>query len=48
MYSKQTGKFLALYVTKVRNKCVVERFLSGLINVHGKQPISKEESKWYV
>ena len=40
-------QILALSISKERNMFVAERFLSGLINSHGKHPVSTDGGTWY-
>ena len=43
----ENKQILALTIFKERNMFVAERFLSGLIKIHGKQTISTEGGTWY-
>ncbi len=40
-------QILALSISKERNMLIAERFLSGLVRVHGKHPISTDGGTWY-
>ena len=40
-------RILALTISKGRNMFVAERFLSGLVGVHGKHPVSTDGGTWY-
>ena len=40
-------QILALTISKERNMFVAERFLSGLIKIHGKHAISTDGGTWY-
>jgi putative transposase len=38
---------LALSLSKERNMLIAEKFLSGLVKVHGKRPVSTDGGTWY-
>ncbi len=40
-------EILALSISKERNMFVAERFLSKLVNIHGKHPISTDRGTWH-
>ncbi|MDP8906071.1 MAG: DDE-type integrase/transposase/recombinase [Thermoproteota archaeon] len=40
-------QILAVSISKERNMLIAERFLSGLVRVHGKRPISTDGGTWY-
>ncbi len=40
-------QILALSVSKERNMFVAERFISGLVKIHGKHPVSTDGGTWY-
>jgi putative transposase len=40
-------QILALSISKERNMFVAERYLSNLIKVHGKHPVSTDGGTWY-
>ena len=40
-------RILALTISKERNMFVAEKFLSGLVRVHGKHPVSTDGGTWY-
>ena len=40
-------QILALSITKERNMFVAERFLSGLVKIHGKHPLSTDDGTRY-
>ena len=40
-------QILALSITKERNMLIVERFLSGLVKIHGNHPVSTDGGTWY-
>ena len=40
-------EILALTISKERNMFVVERYLSGLVKVYGKHPVSTDGGTWY-
>ena len=40
-------QILALSISKERNMFVAERFISGLINVNGRDPVSIDGGAWY-
>ena len=43
----ENRQILALSISKERNMFVAERFLDGLIKVHGKHPVSTDGGTWY-
>jgi putative transposase len=43
----KTKQILALSISKERNMFVAERFISGLVQNHGKHPISTDGGTWY-
>ncbi len=43
----ENKQILALSISKERNMFVAERFLDGLIKVHGKHPVSTDGGTWY-
>jgi transposase-like protein len=43
----ENRQILALSISKERNMFVAERFLDGLIKVHGKHPVSTDGRTWY-
>jgi len=43
----ETSQILAQNITKNRNTFVAERFLTRLINTHGKPPVSTDSGTWY-
>ena len=43
----ENREILALSISKERNMLIAERFLSGLVRVHGKHPISTDGGTWY-
>jgi len=43
----ENRQILALTVSKERNMFVAERFLHGLIKIHGKHPVSTDGGTWY-
>jgi len=40
-------EILALSISKERNMFIGERFLSGLVKVRGKHPVSTDGGTWY-
>jgi putative transposase len=40
-------RILALNISKERNMFVAEKFLSGLVRIHGKRPVSTDGGTWY-
>lgn len=40
-------QILALSISKERNMFIAERFLSGLVKIHGKHPVSTDGGTWY-
>ena len=40
-------QILELYVSLERNMLIAERFLSGLVRVHGNHPVSTDGGTWY-
>ncbi|KAA2281113.1 DDE-type integrase/transposase/recombinase [Candidatus Nitrosocosmicus agrestis] len=45
--NRQILALLLLKISKERNMFVAERFLSGLIRIHGRQPGSTDGGTWY-
>ena len=43
----ENRQILALSMSKERNMLIAERFLSGLIQIHGKHPVSTDGGTWY-
>jgi putative transposase len=43
----ENKQILALSISKERNMFVAERFLSGLVEIHGKHPVSTDGGTWY-
>ena len=43
----KTKQILALSISKERNMFVAERFISGLVQNHGKHPVSTDRGTWY-
>ena len=43
----ENRRILVLSISKERNMLVAERFLSGLVRIHGKNPISTDGGTWY-
>ncbi len=43
----ENRRVLALSISKERNMLVAERFLSGLVKVHGRHPVSTDGGTWY-
>ena len=43
----ENRQILALSITKERNMFVAERFLSGLVKIHGNHPVSTDGGTWY-
>ncbi len=43
----ENNQILALSISKERNMLVAERFISGLIHIHGKHPVSTDGGTWY-
>jgi len=43
----ENKQILALSISKERNMFVAERFISGLIHIHGKHPVSTDGGTWY-
>ena len=43
----ENRQILALSITKERNMFVAERFLSGLVKIHGNHPVSTDGATWY-
>ena len=43
----ENRQILALSISKERNMFVAERFLSGLVKIHGKHPVSTDGGTWY-
>ena len=40
-------QILALSISKKRNVLIAEKFLSGLVKIHGKRPVSTDGGTWY-
>jgi putative transposase len=40
-------QILALSISKERNMFVAERFMSGLVRIHGRHPVSTDGGTWY-
>ena len=40
-------QILALSISKERTMLVAERFISGLVQIHGKHPVSTDGGTWY-
>ena len=40
-------QILALNISKERNMLIAERFISGLVRIHGKHPVSTDRGTWY-
>ena len=43
----ENRQILALSITKERNMFVAERFLSGLVKIHGNHPVPTDGGTWY-
>ncbi len=43
----ENRQILALSISKERNMLIAERFLSGVVKIHGKHPVSTDEGTWY-
>lgn len=43
----ENRQILALSISKERNMLIAERFLSGLVRIHGKHPVSTDGGTWY-
>jgi len=43
----ENKQILALSISKERNMFVAERFLSGIVKIHGKHPVSTDGGTWY-
>jgi len=43
----ETKQILSLALSKERNMFVAERYLSSLVKVHGKHPVSTDRGTWY-
>ena len=43
----QNRQILAQNITKERNMLVAERFMSDLVKIHGKHPVSTDGGTWY-
>lgn len=41
------GRILAMSISKERNMFVDERFIAGLVRVHGKHTVSTDGGTWY-
>jgi putative transposase len=42
----KNNQILALTISKERNMFVAERFIAGLVNTHGKHPVSTDGGTW--
>ena len=43
----ENRQILALSISKERNMFIAERFLLGLVKIHGKHPVSTDGGTWY-
>ena len=43
----ENKEILALNISKERNILVAEKFIAGLVKVHGKHPVSTDGGTWY-
>ena len=43
----ENRQILALSISNERNMLIAERFLSGLVKIHGKHPVSTDGGTWY-
>ena len=43
----ENRQILALNISKERNMLIAERFISGLVTIHGKHPVSTDGGTWY-
>ena len=43
----ENREILALTISKERNMFVAERFISGLVHIHGEHPVSADGGPWY-
>ncbi len=43
----ETSQILALSISKERNMLIAERFLSDIVKIHGKHPVSTDGGTWY-
>ncbi len=43
----ENRQILALNISKERNMLIAERFISGLVRIHGKHPVSTDGGTWY-
>lgn len=43
----ETKQILALTISKERNMFIAERFLAGIIKIHGRHPVSTDGGSWY-
>jgi putative transposase len=43
----KNSQILALSISKERNMLIAEKFLSGLVKIHGKHPVSTDGGTWY-
>ncbi len=43
----ENRQILALSISKERNMLIAERFLSGVVKIHGKHPVSTDGGTWY-
>ena len=43
----ENSQILALSISKERNMLIAEKFLIGLVKIHGKHPVSTDGGTWY-
>ncbi len=43
----ENRQILALSISKERNMLIAERFISGVVKIHGKHPVSTDGGTWY-
>ena len=43
----ENREILALNISKERNMFIAERFISSLVKIHGKHPVSTDGGTWY-
>ena len=43
----KSREILALNISKERNMFIAERFISSLVRIHGKHPVSTDGGTWY-
>ncbi len=43
----ENREILALSISKERNMLIAERFIAGLVRIHGKHPVSTDGGTWY-